>query len=150
MTPSSGVINQQKKHNMPPYSSCGVIQVSASTGIQIRLEKTPFTPCCNPKCQLPGNSGASGCSHRNACPWVFRGAWGHVKQWTFRLKTRCEWRCFEWTMNESGLADTWMTPHEQYVGMLCFFCWFIKSRCESPVTSIGFDSATTLFTLRLK
>ena len=39
VTTSSDLINQQKKHNMPPYCSCGVIQVSPSPDIHIWLKR---------------------------------------------------------------------------------------------------------------
>ena len=42
---------QQQKHNMPPYCLYGVIQVSASPGIHIRLDTKSFTLCFKPKRQ---------------------------------------------------------------------------------------------------
>ena len=39
----------EKTHNMSPYCSCGVIQVSVSPGIHIRLETRSFTPKSPPE-----------------------------------------------------------------------------------------------------
>ena len=46
----------------------------------------------------------------------------------------------------SGLLDTWIIPHVQYGGMLCFFLLFYSAKEEIIVTSIVLDSAATLFT----
>ena len=46
----------------------------------------------------------------------------------------------------SGLADTCRTPHEQYGGMLCFFCCLITSEDRLLMSSIILDLARTLFT----
>ena len=45
-------VRQWKKHNMPPYRSCGVIQVSTSPDLHIRLEKRSFIPCFKSKSPL--------------------------------------------------------------------------------------------------
>ncbi len=47
----------------------------------------------------------------------------------------------------SGLTDTWMTPQEQYGGLLCFYsvvCLRLKN--WSLFTLIVLDLAATLFT----
>ena len=47
----------------------------------------------------------------------------------------------------SGLVDTWMTPHEQHGGKLCFFSVvLLPLKKDSPLTSLVLDSAQTKFT----
>ena len=68
---------QEKTHNMPPYCSCGVIQVSASPDIHTRLETRSFTPCFNPK------SPPEDAKLKDVC--ISDGHWMHLVgryQWT--------------------------------------------------------------------
>ena len=45
----------------------------------------------------------------------------------------------------SGLMDTWLTPQEQYGGILSSIV-FLRLKNRSPFTSIVLDLAATLFT----
>ena len=115
VSPSSDVIKQQKKHNMPPCCSCGVIQVSASPDIYIQLQTRSYTASFNPKCPDIFQRGA----------FSSGGLLDLKHGWNYLISSR---------IRMSGLPNTWMTPHERYRGMFCFSCCFIMSEDRSLIS----------------
>ena len=136
VTYTSDVIKQQKIHNMPPYCSCGVIQVSTSSDVHIPLQTRSFTVYFKPKCLLISSEVHSR-THYVAF-WAATSGLLVLQHSVNYLVSSGIWML--------GLADTLIPPHEQYGGILCCFCVLLLLKSRQPFTSIVSDWAATKFT----
>ena len=121
---------------MPPYCSCGVIRVSGSP--DIGFETRSLTTCFNVHWYLPTRCIQGTLEMLTSANLATSGGLLGIQHSGNYLVSSRIWM--------SELTDTWMTPHEQYGGMLSFFCCFIRSEDRSLMSSIVLDSAATLFT----
>ena len=109
---------------MPPYCSCGDIQVSISPEIQIRLQTSSFTPCFKYKCLLLSSSFTFARRHRKHPPTLHTSAGSRARVSItpsgsgfsgLKLGVNDAISCQIWM---SGFTDTWMKPCEQYLILL--------------------------------